>query len=135
MPLEQQTNLFKTYNQADSSTTRNYGGTGLGLSISKKLFELMGAVISVKSEQGVGSHFSFVLPLKYQLEDEKIDSSTENNTLPEASLLVLKGNQVLLVDDNIINLTIAEVMLDHAGIAVVFLLLLPYVFSSPFLIP
>ncbi|TWX54533.1 ATP-binding protein [Colwellia hornerae] len=90
--------LFIRYEQADTSTTRNYGGTGLGLSIAKQLTNLMGGDITVISEENVGSIFSVVLPLK-------------KTTLKSHSKLALKKAQtpqagelnILLAEDNKIN--------------------------------
>ncbi|UTW69122.1 hypothetical protein KHA80_18620 [Anaerobacillus sp. HL2] len=54
--------LFKSFSQVDSSLTRVYEGTGLGLAISKKLTELMGGTIAVKSKYNEGSTFYFTIP-------------------------------------------------------------------------
>ncbi len=64
---EQIERLFKAFSQADASTTRNHGGTGLGLVICKRLTELMGGQIGVKSQLGRGSYFWFIVPLRKSL--------------------------------------------------------------------
>ncbi|MCF8259436.1 MAG: response regulator [Melioribacteraceae bacterium] len=103
---EQQKNLFKEFQQADSSTTRKYGGTGLGLAISKKLVELMGGETSVKSNAGRGSIFGFTLDLKIQEKQ------------PERELLIspdLIGNNAFICDDNIYSQSIIAEYLEKFG--------------------
>jgi two-component system sensor histidine kinase/response regulator len=86
--------LFTEFSQADASTTRKYGGTGLGLAISKRLVELMGGRIGVKSTLGAGSTFWFEL---------RLPLAPVPLAGPPAS--DLRGLRVLIVDDSAINRT------------------------------
>lgn len=86
---EKQKILFKSFTQADESTTREYGGTGLGLAISRSLCRLMGGDITLRSQQGVGSEFTIQIPARMQGLDEFVaDEVRARQATPEMSRLM-----------------------------------------------
>jgi signal transduction histidine kinase/DNA-binding response OmpR family regulator len=105
--------LFERFAQVDSSIARRYGGTGLGLAISKRLTQLMGGEIGVRSTEGEGSNFWFRIPLS-EVERPPVQLLPPIDR-PSTSAKNLK---ILVVDDLALNLEIASVMLSHAGHAV-----------------
>jgi signal transduction histidine kinase/ActR/RegA family two-component response regulator len=112
---EQQGKLFRPFSQADASTVRRFGGTGLGLAICKRLAELMGGSIGVKSQLGEGSSFWFTiraLPAQPMKADAGPQTAAHSG-IAEAR----KGTErILLVEDNKINQKVAILMLKRLGI-------------------
>jgi PAS domain S-box-containing protein len=109
--------LFKVFEQADVSTTREYGGTGLGLAITQRLARLMGGDAGAESELGKGSTFWFTAWFRrghyvpsLQLQNTK-DIEKELSTY-------YAGSSILLVEDNPINSEVAQDMLSYVGLAV-----------------
>ena len=109
MTPEQQTKMFKSFSQADTTTTRKYGGTGLGLAISKTLTELMGGEIWLESEAGVGSTFHFTVVLGKQ----QGEVSTRRSSATD-----LGAMRVLVVDDNASSREILSSMLASFGLRI-----------------
>jgi PAS domain S-box-containing protein len=108
--------LFSAFEQADSSTTRQYGGTGLGLAITRKLAELMGGTAGVDSVVGVGSTFWFSARLKKAESTEPTRDAAGAADSPEAVLLRdYRGRRILLVDDEAINREVTLELLKDAG--------------------
>ena len=137
MDLEQQSRLFSAFNQADASTMRRFGGTGLGLAICRRLTELMGGAISVRSTPGAGSEFVVTLPFGVADDDVPVEHPalqtaaaqgwlmSETPALqdappePEPALPArLQGLRLLLVEDHPLNQLVARGMLEHAGASV-----------------
>lgn len=88
--------IFEEFRQLDGTTTRKYNGTGLGLAICKKIADLLGGNISVKSKPGEGSTFSFTIPLKFV--DLKTSLSTSAVNID--TLIKNRKNPILVIDDD-----------------------------------
>jgi len=101
-------NIFDSFTQEDSSTTRKFGGTGLGLSISKELVTLLGGDLKVNSTKGKGSVFSFTIPVVVGNKIENTIKSVKNKTF--------LGEKVLLVEDNRVNQIFMEVILTNLNL-------------------
>ena len=90
MTDEQTGRMFNAFEQADSSTTRKYGGTGLGLAISKRIIDMMGGKIWVKSQPGKGSDFSFEVRLEHY--QQGMPEISGNNAAGDVSVLIVDAN-------------------------------------------
>ena len=112
IPIDKQETIFDSFSQGSVEINRTYGGTGLGLSIVKKILELMGSTIHLKSESGKGSTFSFELEFEKAAKDEV---KKEINQKIE----YLNKKNILLVEDNKINQMITQKMLEKKGISCV----------------
>lgn len=104
---DKQSLIFDVFTQADSSTARRYGGSGLGLAISRSLVQLMGGDISVSSQIGKGSTFSFTL----QLQPAKAIQAAKTELLPS-----LRGKSVLVVDDIASSRKVVASCITHTGL-------------------
>lgn len=101
--------IFDTFSQAASSTTRNYGGTGLGLSITKRLLELQGGELKVRSAKGEGSNFYF--QQHFKLVEGEVKPASEKPSWDTWDQLA--GKRLLLVEDNPVNIVVAKKFLER----------------------
>lgn len=131
IPKEKLSSIFESFEQADGSTARIYGGTGLGLAVTKQLVELHGGTITVESSLGIGSQFTFTLPMaKQQAEQLEIEKSLlkhepaslatidSYNSLPTWEMKTPQSLQdgtfkILIVDDEAVNL---QVLANHLAL-------------------
>ena len=111
---EQAGRLFQAFEQADDSTTRQYGGTGLGLAITRRLAGLMGGEVGVDSTPGVGSTFWFTARLQRGHGVTPVDAGERQTASAETRLMQRhRGARILLAEDNEINREVALALL-HA---------------------
>ena len=106
---DRQRHLFQRFSQLDGSIRRQFGGTGLGLAISKHLVELMGGEIGVRSTEGGGATFWFVVDLAPAVEENASKPAGTESAPPGAAA------RILLVEDVPINQDIARTVLQAAG--------------------
>ncbi len=105
IPADKVSKLFTAFTQADSSTARRFGGTGLGLTLVKRLVEAMGGVVSLQSQEGVGTSVSMTLEFGVDADQAAVPAQGPS----------LKGRQILVVDDLEANRRVMQRQLQSRG--------------------
>ncbi|TDW47236.1 signal transduction histidine kinase [Flavobacterium sp. 270] len=111
IPEDKLQTVFESFSQGSIEVNRKYGGTGLGLTIVKKLIELLGGEIKLKSEVGKGSTFTF--KLNFKINKEPLEIVEEVKPYNDKQL---KHKSILLIEDNKINQMITRKMLENKAI-------------------
>lgn len=112
IPEDKLQTVFESFSQGSIEVNRKYGGTGLGLTIVKKLIELLGGEIKLKSEVGKGSTFTF--KLNFKINNEPLEAVTEEKPYNDKQL---RHKSILLIEDNKINQMITRKMLENKAIS------------------
>jgi len=110
---EKQKLIFERFTQADSSTSRGFGGTGLGLAICKKLLELQQSSLQLVSEPGKGANFFFIQ--EFEKSTKTVEQQTMENKTPGEADKPFTGISILLVEDNAMNVLVAQNFLQRWG--------------------
>ena len=113
MSEEFQKHLFELFAQEQKGGASKFGGTGLGMPITKSLVEKMGGTITFISEQGVGTTFVITIPFKINEDVARDEEKQEEVTVS------IRGLNILLVEDNELNMEIAEFVIQSEGASVV----------------
>lgn len=118
---EKQRMIFEKFRQADESATRKHQGTGLGLAISSSLVELMGGKISVHSELGEGSRFSF--SIKLPIVEDALDTAPINTDIANSKVLVVDDNPInrSILTENLVSWSLDAASVDSGEQALAFL--------------
>lgn len=111
IPEDKLQSVFESFSQGSIEVNRKYGGTGLGLTIVKKLIELLGGEIKLKSEVGKGSTFTF--KLNFKINKEPLEVIEEAKPYSDKQL---QNKSILLIEDNKINQMITRKMLENKAI-------------------
>ncbi len=115
IPENKLEDVFNSFTQSSTSTTRKYGGTGLGLAIVKELVEMQGGTVHLTSQVNVGSTFTVTIPFGLA----KIDKIQKQSIKSGLKFASLKNKKILVVEDNLINQKVARQILLNAGFEVV----------------
>jgi len=100
--------IWDPFSQEDEGSRTNYNGTGIGMTITKEYVQMLGGTIEVESQLHVGSKFTITIPLQ-------IDKNPEKIIKPETICKNIKDSRILLVEDNELNMEIAEQLLSDQG--------------------
>lgn len=114
MTAEQVSRLFRRFEQADASTTRNFGGTGLGLSLTRAFADLLTGTITVSSVPGQGSTFTFTVPAAFVPSINEQASSDQDVIADD----VVEGDVILVIDDDTDQLALTTRFLHREGFQV-----------------
>lgn len=107
--------IFESFTQNNVNTSRQYGGTGLGLAIVKQLTEMQHGQITVASKLGKGSEFTVEIPFEI---GKEMPVTQENRPIASEGMQLLKGMQILVAEDNIINQKVVKNTLSKQGASV-----------------